>query len=90
MPHVGFEVLTPVVMDSSIFWGITPGSPLKVNERFGGIHRLHLHSQGISEAANKRESRWQAQRCWTFATFCARSFCFSSQMILMSVFMLES
>jgi hypothetical protein len=27
----GFEVLTPVVMKSSIFWDITPGSPLKVN-----------------------------------------------------------
>jgi hypothetical protein len=36
-----FEVLTPVVMKSTIFWDITPCSPLKVNRRFGGIHRLH-------------------------------------------------
>jgi hypothetical protein len=28
---VGFEVLTAVVMKSSIFWDITPCSPLKVN-----------------------------------------------------------
>jgi hypothetical protein len=39
---VGFEVLTAVVMRSSIFWNITPCSPLKVNRRFGGIFRLHL------------------------------------------------
>jgi hypothetical protein len=28
---VGFEVLTPVVMKSAIFWDITACSPLKVN-----------------------------------------------------------
>jgi hypothetical protein len=39
---VGFEVLTPVVMKSSIFWDIKPCSPLKVNRRFGGTYRLHL------------------------------------------------
>jgi hypothetical protein len=39
---VGFEVLTAVVMKSSIFWDITPCSPLKVNQRFGGTYRLHL------------------------------------------------
>jgi hypothetical protein len=26
---------------SSIFWDITPCSPLRVNRRFGGIYRLH-------------------------------------------------
>jgi hypothetical protein len=34
--NVGFEVLTPVVMKSTIFWDITPCSPLRVNRRFGG------------------------------------------------------
>jgi hypothetical protein len=29
--YVGFEVLTAVVMKSSIFWDITPCNPLKVN-----------------------------------------------------------
>jgi hypothetical protein len=29
--YVGFEVLTAVVMKSTIFWDITPCSPLKVN-----------------------------------------------------------
>jgi hypothetical protein len=36
----GFEVLTPVVMRGTIFWDITPCSPLKVNRRFGGTHRI--------------------------------------------------
>jgi hypothetical protein len=33
--YVAFEVLTAVVMKSSIFWDITPCSPLKVNRSFG-------------------------------------------------------
>jgi hypothetical protein len=33
---VGYEVLTAVVLKSSIFWHITPYSPLKVNQHFGG------------------------------------------------------
>jgi hypothetical protein len=36
MKIVGFEVLTVVVMKSIFFWAITPYSPLKVNQRFGG------------------------------------------------------
>jgi hypothetical protein len=32
---VGFEVLTAVVVKSSIFCDIKPCSPLKVNRRFG-------------------------------------------------------
>jgi hypothetical protein len=41
---VGFEVLTAVVMKSTIFWDITLCSPLSVNQRFGGTYRLHLHA----------------------------------------------
>jgi hypothetical protein len=40
--YIGFEVLTAVVMKSTIFWDITPCSPLKVNRRFGGTYRLNL------------------------------------------------
>jgi hypothetical protein len=36
---VGFEVLTAVVMKSSIVWDVTQFSPLKVNRRFGGTYR---------------------------------------------------
>jgi hypothetical protein len=51
MPHfqsmyvyVGFEVLTAVVMKSSIFWDMTPCSLLSVNRRFVGTYLLHLQS----------------------------------------------
>jgi hypothetical protein len=39
--YIGFEVLTAVVK-ISIFWDITPYSPLKVNGRFEEICRLHF------------------------------------------------
>jgi hypothetical protein len=38
----GFEVLTVVIMKSSIFWDITPYSPLKIDQRFGGTCLLQL------------------------------------------------
>jgi hypothetical protein len=37
--YVGLEVLTAVIMKSSIFWNIAPCSPLKVNRHFGGTCR---------------------------------------------------
>jgi hypothetical protein len=39
---VRYEVLTAVIMKSSIFWDITLYSSLKFNRRFGGTCRLHL------------------------------------------------
>jgi hypothetical protein len=45
-----------VVMKSSIFWDITPYSPLKVNRRLGGTCRLHLQGRRINQARNKREA----------------------------------
>jgi hypothetical protein len=36
----GFQVLTAVVMKSTIFWHITPCSTLKVSRRFGGTSTL--------------------------------------------------
>jgi hypothetical protein len=63
---VGFEVLTAVVVKFSIFWDITPCSPLKVDRRFGGTYRLHLQGRRISRARNQRESRRQAERCVFF------------------------
>jgi hypothetical protein len=49
---VGFEVLTAVVMKSSVFWDITPCSPLKVNRCFGGTYRIHL--QGGENTPRKK------------------------------------
>jgi hypothetical protein len=48
---VGFEVLTAVVMKSSIFWDITPCSTLNVNRRFGETYRLHFQGRKISRAS---------------------------------------
>jgi hypothetical protein len=46
--EVGFEVLTEVVMKCSVFWDITPCSPLKVKQLFGGTYHLHLQGRRIS------------------------------------------
>jgi hypothetical protein len=35
LSDVGFEVFTPVVMKSIIFWDMTPCSPLSFNRNFG-------------------------------------------------------
>jgi hypothetical protein len=40
MKNVEFEVLTAVVVRGSVFWDMTPCTPLKVNRRFGGTCRL--------------------------------------------------
>jgi hypothetical protein len=57
-----FEVLTAVVMKSSIFWDIMSCSTLKVNRHFGGTCHLHLQGQRISQAKKQCESRWQAKK----------------------------
>jgi hypothetical protein len=59
--YAGFEVLTAVVMKSTVFWDITPYSSLNVNQRFGGTYCLHLQGQRISWARSQHESRWQAE-----------------------------
>jgi hypothetical protein len=51
---VGFELLTAVVMKSTIFWDIMPCIPPKVDRRFGGTHRLHLQGR-ISGVRYQRE-----------------------------------
>jgi hypothetical protein len=57
--YVGFEVLSAVVTKSTVFWVITPCSPMKVNLRFGGSYRLLLQDRRISRARNQPDSRWQ-------------------------------
>jgi hypothetical protein len=47
--YVGFEVFTAVVMKSTIFWVITPCSPLSVNRRFGGTYFLLLARWFLAE-----------------------------------------
>jgi hypothetical protein len=43
-------VLTAVNMKHSVFWDITPYSPLKVKRLFGGTYRQHLRGRRISRA----------------------------------------
>jgi hypothetical protein len=61
--YIEFQVLTAVVMKNTIFWGMTPCSPLSANRRFGRTYRFHLQGQRISQARNRRESMWQAEFC---------------------------
>jgi hypothetical protein len=58
--YVEFEVLTAVVMKSSIFWDITPCSPLKV-KRVSRENVASIQGRRISQARNQIESRWQAE-----------------------------
>jgi hypothetical protein len=53
--NVGFEVLKAVVLKSSIFWDITPCSPLKANRRLGGTYRIHLHSRRIRQERGQHD-----------------------------------
>jgi hypothetical protein len=47
----------------TIFWDITPCSPLKVSRCFGETYRLHLHGRKISRVRNQRRKRWKAEVC---------------------------
>jgi hypothetical protein len=41
-----------VALKCSMFWALTPCSPLKVNRSVGGTCHLHLQDGSISEARN--------------------------------------
>jgi hypothetical protein len=61
----GYEVLTPVVMKSVIFWDKTSCSPLEINQRLGGTCRLHLQGERISQARNLRgRTTKQSNECY--------------------------
>jgi hypothetical protein len=47
--EVGITLSRELKIKSSIFWDITPCSPLKLNQRFGGTCCLHLHGRRISQ-----------------------------------------
>jgi hypothetical protein len=60
-------------LESTVFCDITPCSPLKFNQYFGGTYHLHLHGRRISRARNQRESRWQAETIVPFITTAVRT-----------------
>jgi hypothetical protein len=43
-------------MTSSLFWDITPCSPVKINSCFGGTYRYHLQGRIVSQATNQGEA----------------------------------
>jgi hypothetical protein len=51
---VGIEVLTAVVMESPIFWDITPCNSLKIRRFFGEPCRLHLYGSRRRNVPPKR------------------------------------
>jgi hypothetical protein len=63
---IEFEVLTAAVTKSSIFWDITPCSPLKVNRRFGGTRLLLL--QGRVNNPSKKPA--ETSRAWYLLHVC--------------------
>jgi hypothetical protein len=66
--HVGFEVITAVVLKSTIFWDRTPCSPLKVNQQFGGTYHLHLQGREVSQGRNQREAASSSVICFTLVS----------------------
>jgi hypothetical protein len=54
--YAGFEVLTAVVMKSSIFWDTTSFCPLKVNGRFGGTYSHHQDKQDPSKKVGSKKN----------------------------------
>jgi hypothetical protein len=50
---VGFQLLAAAVMNSSIYWVITPCSMFEVNRRFGGKYSLHL--QGLRTTKDRHQ-----------------------------------
>jgi hypothetical protein len=55
---------TIYLLKSTVFWDITPCSPLKVNRRFGRTYRLHLQCR--SRARNQREIMFTFSRLHGF------------------------
>jgi hypothetical protein len=54
--YAGFEVITAVVMNISIFSDVTPCSPSKLNYHFVRICRLHLQGRRISQERDRHEA----------------------------------
>jgi hypothetical protein len=56
-------VQRPLCTKNSVFWEITPCSPLKVNQHLGRTCRLHLQGRRLSKARNWHEaSRMKIKR----------------------------
>jgi hypothetical protein len=59
---VGFEALTAVTMESTIFWDVTPCSPVEIRQYFGGSHCFHLQCRKVIQASKQARRSQQAGR----------------------------
>jgi hypothetical protein len=66
------------ILKSSIFWDITPCSPLKVNRRFGGTRTLHFQGRRISQTSKSLLATcfhagffWLILRPWRWGATCS-------------------
>jgi hypothetical protein len=82
----GSEVLTAVIMNSSVFWDITPCISLKVNQRFGEKWCLYRHGRRISQVRNWRENRWKVEQsaCRNFGLHWELKLCLRTAFTLIS------
>jgi hypothetical protein len=53
MNYIEYEVLTAVVMKSSVIMDIMVHSPLKASQYFRGTCSLHLQGQRVCQAINE-------------------------------------
>jgi hypothetical protein len=51
---IEFVVLTVVTVKSSVFYDITPFSPVEVHRRFGGKYRKHLQGRKVNQSRNQK------------------------------------
>jgi hypothetical protein len=71
MNFVTPELLTAVVMKSSVLWDITPCGSLKVNRCFGGICCLNRYGRRISQTRNKCEASSKQDRLFNMNSHCS-------------------
>jgi hypothetical protein len=80
---VGFEVLTAMFMKITVFWDITPHSPLNVSWSFGGTYRLHIPVR-VSRTKYYRDSippAFTLVSCSTYSTLKMEGICSSETLV---------
>jgi hypothetical protein len=49
---------TQWISKSTVYWGVTPCSPVVVQQRFEGTFWLHIQGQRVSQAGSKQQSMY--------------------------------
>jgi hypothetical protein len=63
-PYMLYELLTDVVIRSTLFWDIISCTQLKANRRFGGTFCLHLEGWSLKCVSNRQEISAKCGRSW--------------------------